>query len=87
MESRARQFVQIAGVVVMQMRHDDVGDFRGINVEEPQRVHRTAKPFALAPVGGFFGESGVDNERTVAAAQYPHEIVQIRSKLVRVSPE
>ena len=42
MKARARQTVEIAGVIVMQMRDDDVGDLVGIDVEQTQRLDRAA---------------------------------------------
>src|SRR5665213_1233598 len=82
--TRGGKSIEIAGMIVMQMGQDDVGDFIRVDVDQPQRVHWTAQMLALAADGRFFGESGVHHEHAIAAAHYPDEIVQVGPVLVRI---
>lgn len=81
-EARGRKSIEIARVIIMQMREDNVGDFIRIDIEQSKRVHRTAQMFALAPNGRLLRESGVDHEATIAAARHPDEVVEIRPVFV-----
>ena len=67
MESRLRKPVEIADVVVMQMREDDVLDRGWINAERAQRFHRTAQERPLPPLRYFRVEAGVDDEGAAAS--------------------
>ena len=84
MESRARDTVEIPGMVIMEMSHDDVTHTIGVNVEESQRVDRRSEKIAAPAGGGLLVESSVDNVRAIAAAQNPHEIIQVRREFMRV---
>ena len=85
--SRGGKSIEIAGMIVMQVSEDHVGDFIRIDPEQPQRLHWTAQMLALAADGRLFGESGVDHEHAIAAANHPHEVVQVRSELVRIGQD
>ena len=71
-------------MIVMQMRKDDIGHFIRIDFEQPQRFHRTAQMFALAPDGRFLRKSSVDHEHAVAAAHHPDEVIEVWPVLVRI---
>ncbi len=87
MKAGARQKVEISGVVVMEMREDHAGDIRGIDIEQAQRFDRAAQPFALASIGGLFAKARVDQERAVAAARDPDEIIEVGGELVRIGED
>jgi hypothetical protein len=84
MEARGREAVKIAGVVVMEVGDDYVRDAVGIGADEAQRIDWMAQPFATASNGGFIGEAGIEDERGIAAARDPYEIVEIGGELVRI---
>ncbi len=84
MKARQREAVEIAGVIVMEMGDNDVGDAFGIDADEAQGIDGVAKPFAAAAISCFLGEAGVEDERAVRAARDPDEVVEVGGEFVRV---
>ena len=79
--------IEIAAMIVMQMRQDNVAHLIRIDVEQPKRIDRTAKMLSLAPDGRLFGESCVDDEHAIAAPHHPDEIVEVGPILVRIGQD
>src|SRR5688572_22256839 len=75
MESRVREPVEIACMVVMQMREDDILDRIRIDVERTERLHRTAQECPLSLLRYLRVEAGVDDEGTPSPFRHPHEVV------------
>ena len=67
MEVRVCEAIEIAGVVVMQMRHDHVPDGVGRNAELGQRVDRIERELAGAGPRLFGVEAGIDQDVATTA--------------------
>lgn len=76
--------VEIAGVVVVEMRDDYFGDAIGIDADEAQGIDGMAKPFALAADGRFIGEAGVEDKGGIGATCDPDEVVEVGGGFVRI---
>src|SRR5205823_14553029 len=50
-------------------------------------VGRMGLEVALSACGGFLGESGIDEPAAILAAQHPYEVVEVRSRLVRIGKD
>ena len=87
MKARDREFVEIADMVVMQMRQHHVGDRLRRDAELGQRVHRAAQELALALGRDLLGEAGVDHHDTALAADHPGEIIHRHRRVVRVAAD
>ncbi len=84
MEARLGEAIEIAGVVVMEVRDDHVRNAIGIDADKPQRIDRVTNPFAAAANGCFVGEASIKHEGGIAAARDPDEVVEVGGELVRI---
>ena len=85
MKSRAREAVEISDVVVMQMRKDHIFDRVRIDVEQSQRLYRTAQERSLSPLRHLLPEAGVDDKAPSLSLCQPHEIVHRHGAIVRIA--
>src|SRR5215472_17096363 len=83
-KARPRKAAEIAGVVVVHVRDDDVAYVWRIHPQNPQGFRRATQPFALSTLGCLFAKSCIDDETTVVAAHDPHKIVEIGGELMWV---
>src|SRR5690242_8809127 len=70
-EARPRKAIDIADMVVVEVRHDHVLDRGGIDSDEAQRVDRIADDLALAQPGGRLIEAEVYNDGAAVTADRP----------------
>ena len=84
MKSRVRKTVEIARVIVVQMRQDDVGYLTGIHADQWQCVGRITQQIALPPCRRFLRKPAIHQVSAIAAPQHPHEVIEVRTKLVRI---
>lgn len=84
METRGGKAIEIAGMIVVEVGDDHVGDAIGLDADEAQGIDWMANPFTAAANGGFVGEAGVEDEGGVAAARDPDEIVEVGGEFVRI---
>jgi|GEM_PF-4067938 len=87
-EAGSGEMVERAGVVVMQMGDDDVGDLFGANAEHGETL--AWQPVDLAPAaGGFFGvEAEVDEGHTIPRSRKPDvEVDRHRRGIVRIDAQ
>ena len=54
-EARLGEAVEVADVVVMQVRQDDIGHLVGVDADELQSLDRIAQEIACAPGGDLGG--------------------------------
>src|SRR3981189_3557556 len=87
MKPRSREAVEIAGMVVMQVREDDILDRIGIDAERTQRLDRRAEEVALAFLRYPGIEAGVDGEGAAAAPRHPDEIIHRHRTVMRVAAD
>src|SRR5215470_3590545 len=87
MKTRLGKAVEIADMVVMQMREDHILDRVRVNAEETERLHRTAQEGALAPLRDFGVEAGVDDKRSPAAARDPDEVIHRHRPIMRIATD
>ena len=81
MKARTREQLQIARVVVMQVRDDDVLDLRAIDAEQAQAVAGLAQQLATATLGRRRIKSGVNDDRMQLVARDPDEVVHAHGTL------
>lgn len=84
MEARIGETIEIAGVVVMEMSDDYIGNAIRIDADKTQRIDGVTNPFAAAANGCFVGEAGVKNERSIAAARHPDEVIEVGGELMGI---
>lgn len=85
METGIRKAIQIAGVVVVQMRYHHVADRFRPNAEFSQRIRRIDVEGATARFRRGGVEAGIDQNVAAVAAHQPDEVIEIgRRRLVRV---
>src|SRR4051812_7865994 len=72
---RMRKSVEIAGVVVVQMRENHVLDVGSVDIERGKRLYRAAQVISPALLRDLGIEPGVDDEDAAASPRQPHEIV------------
>ena len=82
MEARVREAVEIAGVVVMQMRHDNVANARRRDAEALQRIDRIERQLARPRARLLGVEAGVDQDLAALPSDQPDEIVEILRRAV-----
>src|SRR3954471_3002621 len=87
MELRVREAMEIADVIVVQVRQNDVLDLVAVDADELQRVDRVAQECALAPLSGFLCEAAVDDERALRPLRDPEEIVHRHRRVVRIAAD
>jgi hypothetical protein len=84
-KSSVRKQVEIAGVIVMQVGHDDILDCLGGNPESHQRLHRIERELAASQARLDRVEAGVDQNMAAASPDQPHKVIEVgRRSLVRV---
>lgn len=84
MKTSKRKAIEIASVVVMEVRDNYVGNAIGIDADEAQRIDRVSKRFAAAANGRFVGEAGIEHEGGISAPSDPDEIVEVGCEFVRI---
>ena len=85
MEPRVRETIEIAGMVVVQMRDDDVLDGVGLDAEIRQRIDRIERELAGARLRFLGIEAGIDQDVAAAAPDQPDEIIEVlRGGLMRI---
>lgn len=82
MEARVRKTIEIAGMVVMQMRHDDVANRRRLDAKALQRIDRIERQLARACARLLGIEAGIDQDVAAAAADQPDEVVEVLRRAV-----
>ena len=87
MKARLGESVEVADVIVVQMRDDDVLDVRCADPEQLQRVDRIAQIGALALGRDFLGEAAVDDEPALLADRKPAEIVHRHRPVMRIAAD
>src|ERR1700728_1381946 len=80
MKSRIREQIEIAGVIVMQVRHDNTPDRVGTDTEACQCLHRIERELAVAQAGLRRVETRIDQNIAAVASDQPDEIVEIGSR-------
>src|SRR5437667_4990405 len=86
-ETRVRQLVKIADVIVVQVRQNDISDRVRLDIELPQTVDRTAQERAFPASRGFGGEAGVDQEHALRPDDHPGKVVHRHGTVVRVAAD
>src|SRR6201996_8103687 len=76
-KARIGKAVEIAGMVVMQMRDDDILDSVGPNAEPLQRIDRVERQLAPANFRFLGVEAGIHQDVSTAAADQPDKIVEV----------
>ena len=84
MQAGVGQLSDIARVVVVQVRHDDVPDVGGRNAQLLQGVDRATQELAAAGPGGGLVEAGVDEIDAAAVTDDPDEIIHRHGAVMRV---
>ena len=87
MERRLREEIEIADMVVMQVRDDDVLHLRRVDAEQLQAARGTAQMLATALGGHGGGEAGVDDDLAALAADQPDEVVERHRPVVRITAD
>jgi len=78
------ELIEIAGVIVMQVREDHLRNSRRIHIQEPQRLRRGPKQLAPTPRCCFLREPGIDEVVSITSPQHPNEVIQVRREFVRI---
>src|SRR3990172_5724891 len=87
MKTRAREEIEIADVVVMQMGDDHLLDRSRLDTEMPQTLFRRTQKYAAAPRRGLGVETGVDDETVLRIARHPDEIIHRHPARMRVAAD
>src|SRR5215216_2273590 len=87
MEGRGRKAVEVADVVVVEMRQDHVLNARAVDADESERLDRAAQERAAAHRGHLRPESRVDDERPLGPDRDPQEIVHRHGPVVRIAAD
>lgn len=72
---RMRKSVEIAGVVIVQMRENHVLDVGSVDIERGKRLYRAAQVISPALLRDLGIEPDVGDEDAAASPHQPHEIV------------
>src|SRR5260221_4000491 len=74
-------------MVVVQVGDHHVFYLRGVDLEQPQGIRRTAQVLASALARHGRRETGVDHDLATLAAHQPHEIVERHGPVVRIAAD
>ena len=86
-QRRRGKQLEIADVVVVQVRDHDILDRRRIDAEQAQAVRRATQVLASALGSHCRGKTGVDHQLAPAAAHQPDEVVERHRTIVRVAAD
>ncbi len=85
MKPRVGKAIEIAGVIVVQMRDHDIPDGVGIDAEARQRVDRVERQLAIAQAGLLGVEACIDQDIAALPPDQPDEIIEVLcGSLVRI---
>src|SRR5450631_479738 len=80
MKSRIGEAIEIAGVVIMQMRDDDVLEAVGLYAETRQRIDRIERQLAIAQLRLRRIETGIDQNVAAVPPDQPDEVIEVLSR-------
>ena len=86
-EPCVREVVEAARVVVVEVREDDVGDGRGIDIDGSESLGRGAQELAPACRRVSGAEPRVDDPGRMLPYDRPHEVVHRHRRVVRVAAD
>ena len=75
MKTRFRKSIEVADVIVVEVRDDDVLDLRGAHPEELERIDRISQVSAFALGRTLPREATIDDEAALVADREPAEVI------------
>jgi hypothetical protein len=84
-KARTGKRFQCAGVIVVEMRQDDVVDLRRLNADQPQGAGRKPQKLASTRSRGLRSKACVDYESFIGPARHPNKIIERGSTLVHIA--
>ncbi len=82
-----REKIEVADVVVVQVRDHHVLHLRRVHAEQPQPLGRAAQVVPRALERHGFREAGVHHHFAAFAADQPHEVVERHRPVVRIAAD
>ena len=86
-EAGVREQPEVADMVVVQVRDDDVPHARRLDAEDRQGLDRRSEEAAAAPHAHLGAEAGVDDADSINADRHPDEVVHVDAAVVRIGAD